>query len=386
MRLLRSVIPLVLILLFVAATGGEAKLEPYKIGAFLSVTGPNAPLGTPEKETLMMLAEEVNSSGGINGHPLELIIEDDESDPSKAVRAAKKLIELDKVSAIIGGSGTGPTMAVVSSVTEAAGVPHISLAAGIDITRPIKKWVFRTPQTDVLAIGKILDYLKKQKIKKVATIYDSNAFGTSGRDQLREQAPKAGFEIVAEEAFNSKDTDMTVQLTRIKRTNAQAVICWGTNPGPAMVARNMKQLNMTIPLLQSHGIANKTFIDLAGDAANGVIFPAGKLIVAEYLPDSDIQKKTLLKYAKDFKAKYGKTADTFGGHAWDAFQIIVRAMRLAGNDKAKLRNEIENNTRLFVGIGGVFSYKPEDHDGLKKDAFVMVKIVDGKWTLLEGVK
>ncbi len=372
---------LIIIFLVFGLTALAKDNRPYVVGAFCSVTGPNAPLGGPEKDTLVMLAEQINKKGGINGHPLKLIVEDDGSDNTNAVKAAKKLIDQDNVCAIIGSSGTAPTMAVIP-IMEEAGVPHVSMAAGTSITVPIKKWVFRTPQTDTMAIEKILTYLTGNKIKKVAMIYDSNAFGTNGRDQLRLLAPKYKVTIVAEESFATKDTDMTVQLTKIRTTGAQAIICWGTNPGPALVAKSAQQLSVGLPLLMSHGVANQAFLDLAGSAANGIILPAGKLIVADQLPSSDPQKKLLTQYLNDFQTKYNYTTNTFGGHGWDALSIIVRALKKTGDNRSKLRDEIEK-TKNFVGTGGIFTYSTTDHDGLTKDAFVMIKVVDGKWTLLK---
>lgn len=366
-----------MIISFIGLAAGK---EPYKIGAFLSITGPNAPLGTPERDTLIMLEEKINKAGGINGHPLQLIIEDDASDPTTAVKAVKKLIDQDKVSAIIGSSGTGPTMAAISSMTENAGIPHISCAAGLAITNPIRRWVFRTPQTDTMAVAKILDYLKKRKLTKIAMIYDSNAYGVSGRDQLRALASHSGVTVVDEESFGSKDTDMTVQLTKIRGTNAQAVVCWGTNPGPAQVTKNLRQLGINLPLIQSHGVANQSYIDLSQGMAEGVVLPAGKLIVAHALPVSDPQRKILLQYQKDFQAQYGKSADTFGGFAWDALMILVTAMKKVGNDPVKVQAAVEK-TRNFRGISGVFNYSATDHDGLTKDAFVMVTIKNGNWVL-----
>ena len=327
-----------------------------------------------------MLEEQINKSGGINGNPLKVIIEDDASDNTNAVKAAKKLLEQDNVCAIIGGSGTGPSMAV-ASITEATGVTQIAMAAGVAITNPIKKWVFRTAPMDAIVVGKLLDYLTTQKISKFAIIYDSNAFGSSGRDQLKLLAPKYNMTVVAEESFASKDTDMTVQLTKIRTTEAQAIICWGTNPGPAQVAKNVQQLGITLPLFMSHGIANQAFIDQAGSAANGVTLPAVKLIIGDQLPSSDPQKKILIQYAQTFLKKYGRSADHYGGHACDALNIIVNALRKVGDDRTKLRDEIEKTTN-FSGIGGVFNYSPENHDGLKESC-VMIKIINGKWTLLK---
>jgi branched-chain amino acid transport system substrate-binding protein len=367
----------VTLLIGIASAARETK-APYVVGAFVSVSGPNAPLGTPERDTLVMMEEKVNKAGGINGHPLKMIIEDDGSDNTNAVKIAKKLIEQDKVCAIIGGSGTGPTLAV-APLTEAAGIPHISMAAGLAITQPVKQWV---APTDLLVAGKLMEYYSKHKIAKIAIIYDSNAFGVSGRDQLRAVAPKYKVTIVAEESFGSKDTDMTVQLTKIRASGAQAIICWGTNPGPAQVAKNVKQLGITIPLFMSHGVANQAFLDLAGPAANGVILPAVKLIIVNELSNSDPQKKVLLQYAADFQARFNRPADHYGGHAYDAFSIIAAALKKTGDDRIKLRDAIEK-TNKFIGIGGVFNFSATDHDGLSNDACAMLRIENGKWTLLK---
>lgn len=362
--------------------GMEPSGDPIKIGAIFSVTGPSAPLGEPEKLTAEMLAEQVNAAGGVLGRPVEVIIKDDKSEPTEAALAAKDLINTEKVVAIIGPSTTPTTMAIVD-ICEQANIPLISCAAGAPITNPVKKWVFAVPQTDIIAVAKIIDYLKAKKITKVASIYVSNGYGESGQKQIEEQLPAAGIELVTSESFGGEDTDMTAQITRIKGKNPEAVICWGTNPGPATVAVNMQTLGLDVPLLQSHGVANAKFIELAGDAANGVMLPAGRLIVESEIAADDKQKEVLSKYAADYTAKSGKSVDTFGGHAYDSFSILVEAIKAAGNtDAAAVRDAIEA-TKDFVGTAGVFTYTPEDHNGLTKDAFVWVKIVDGKWQLAE---
>lgn len=358
---------------------------PYKIGAIFSVSGANSPLGTPEKQTVDMMVEQINAKGGINGHPLQAIIYDDNSDATQAVTLAKKLIEQDNVLAIIGPSGSGPSVAIVDTVMK-AGIPLITCAASDAITKPVenRSWVFSTPQLSSLAVDKIVEYLTTAGIKKVAFLTDSNTFGATGRDALLAALPKVSITVSADEKYNTADTDMTAQLTKIKATDAQAVICWGTNPGPAIIAKNMKQLAITLPLINSHGIANLAFITLAGDAANGVIFPAGKLLVADQLADTDTQKAVLLQYKKDFEAKYGAgNANTFGGHAYDALTMVVKALGSVGADKAKIRDYIENNIKNLALTSGVFTMSPTDHNGLTKDAFVMIKIADQKWTWLK---
>ena len=353
--------------------------ETYKIGAIFSITGANAPLGVPEKDTVEMIVEQINKTGGINGHKLEAIVMDDAGDETKANLAAKKLIESDKVCTIVGPSLTGTSLAVAAEA-QASRIPLISCAAGAVIVTPTKPYVFKTAQSDIHAVAKVIDYLKAHDLTRVAFLNVSNAFGKSGKDQMQKQSPRGGIRIVAWDEFGDKDTNMTAQLTRIRGKNPQAVVCWGTNPGPALVARDMKALKMKMPLIMSHGVANKKFIELAGDAADGVIFPAGRLIVVNETARNDPQRKVLLGYAAAFKKKYGRDPDTFGGHAWDAVMLVVRAMRKVGDDPAKIRDEVEK-TRL-VGISGVFAFSPTDHNGLGKDAFVMVEIKNGKWKML----
>ena len=353
--------------------------ESYKIGALFAVTGFNSPLGTPEKETAKMLEEQINAKGGINGKKLEVIVYDTESDETKAVTLAKKLIEQDKVLAIIGPSSTGESLALVDTVQKAQ-IPLISAAASAQIVAPKNTWVFKTPQSDSLVVSELFDHLKAKGLTKVALLTSSGGFGTTGKAALDAAAPKAGIQIVAAETFGDTDTDMSVQLTKIKGSEAQALVVWGTNPGPALISKAAKQLSLGIPIFDSHGIANKKFIELAGDAADGVVFPAGKLLVASELPDSDPQKSVLLDYAKEFQAKYGKPADTFGGHAGDALTMVVKAIEKVGPDKAKIRDELES-IKGFIGIGGVFNMSPQDHNGLGKGALAMVKIVNGEWKL-----
>jgi len=376
-----SVVALILITASIAPMA-SAKVSgaPYKIGAVFAVTGPASPLGTPERDTALLLEEQINKAGGIKGRPLKIIIYDTKSTETDTVLAAKNLIN-QGVLAIVGPSQTGESLALLDMATR-SGIPIVSCAAGVRIVQPVNKWMFKTAQSDVHAVSRLIDYMKKKGINKIAVISVSNAFGDSGKNQLRLQTAPAKIKIVAEESFGDKDTDMTAQLTRIKGERPQAVVCWGTNPGPALVARNMKQLGMKMPLLMSHGIANRTFIELAGDAANGVIFPAGRLIVVDDIPASDPQKKELLIYRAAFQKKFNRAPDTFGGHAWDAIQLVVNALKKVGPDKAKIRAEIEK-TKGMVGISGVFNFSPEEHNGLGKNAFVFVTIKNGEWTLIK---
>ena len=379
---LRLALGLVISLAALASLAGCASSpsdDTYHIGALFAVTGFNSPLGTPEKETVLMLEEQINARGGINGRKLKVTVLDTESDETKAVTLAKRLIETEKVLAIIGPSSTGESLAVVDTV-ERSKVPLISAAASARITTPVKPWVFKTPQSDALAAAEIFAYCKAKGIQRVAILASSGGFGVTGREAIEKVAPDYSIQIVAAESFGDKDTDMTVQLTKLKGSNAQAIIVWGTNPGPAIISKNARQLGIDLPIFQSHGIANRKFIELAGDAANNVVFPAGRLLIADGLPESDPQRAVLQAYARDFQAKYNKPADTFGGHAYDAMMMVVQAIEKGGEDRAAIRDGLEGLTG-FVGTGGVFNMSKDDHNGLGKGAFVMIRIVDGKWEL-----
>lgn len=363
-----------------AGTAAKKSKEPYVIGAIFTVTGDNAPLGVPERQTVEMLVKQINAKGGIKGHPIKVEFYDDGGKPDQAVQACQRLLQNKSVLGIIGPTLSGTSLAILNMCNEAK-VPLISCAASIKIVQPVKPYVFKTAQDDAMAVGRLIDYCRKRGFTKVAFINDSNAYGSSGREQWLKQAEAAKIKTVAVESFATSDTDMTAQLSKIRTAQPQAVVCWGTNPGPAIVARNMRSLGMKQALLQSHGIANQEFIKLAGSAAEGIVFPAGKLIVANSIPNSDPQKKVLLKYASDFQKTYGKSPNTFGGHAYDAFMLLVKAIEKAGPDRAKIRNVLEN-TRGFVGITGVFNFSPKDHNGLDKSSFALVTIKNSKWTLV----
>jgi branched-chain amino acid transport system substrate-binding protein len=359
--------------------------EAYKIGAIFSITGPGSSLGIPERDTALMIEAEVNAKGGVKGpdgklHPLKLVIYDDASDETKAVLAAKKLIDEDKVTAIVGTTLSGTSLAILDTVQKAE-VPLVSCAAAAKIVEPVaeRKWVFKTPQSDFLITGVLADYLKAKGLTKVAWLNVDYAFGQQGWIEFEKAAQKAGLTIVANEKFGQKDVDMTAQLTKVKAANPQATIIWSIPPSASIATKNYADLGIKAPMFQSHGVGNKKYIELAGPASNGVLFPAGKLLVAEQLTDNDPQRAVLLAYAKDFEAKYGPR-NTFGGHAWDALYVVLGAMEKAGTDRAKVRAAIET-TRGFVGITGVFDFSPADHNGLDRRAATMIQIVDGQWRM-----
>ena len=364
-----------------ALAAGPASAQ-VKVGAVLSVSGPASFLGDPEKKTLDIYVADINAKGGINGQKLQLVVYDDGGDANAARTFATRLVEEDKVVAMVGGTTTGTTMAMIP-VFEDAQIPFISLAGAIEIIQPVRKWVFKTPHTDRMACEKIFADLKRRNLTTVALISGTDAFGHSMRDQCISVAPAAGIAIADVENYGPGDSDMTPQLTKIKaKPGVQAVINTGFGQGPAIVTRNYRQLGIEYPLYQSHGVASKQFIELAGPAANGVRLPAAALLVADKLPDSDPQKPVVVAYKKTFEDRTGQPVSTFGGHAYDGLMILVGAAKRAGSfDKAKVRDEIER-TRGYIGTAGIVNMSPTDHLGLNLSAFRMLEIKNGDWTLV----
>lgn len=357
-------------------------VEPYKIGAVIDISGNSSSLGVPERDTLLMLTEQLNAKGGINGHPVELTILDNKSDETEAVLAAKTLIEKD-VLAILGGSSSGTSMSMIKTI-QSEKVPMISMAAAIDIVEPIseRQWVFKTAQSDMVMVNKIIKYLEKNNLTKIALLYMNNAYGDSGKKAVLAAAEARGLSVVAEEKFDATDKDMTPQLTRVKASGADVAIVWAIPPSASIVTKNFKDMNLTIPLIHSHGAGNQKFIDLAQGAAEGVIIPLARLTVAEQIPSDNPQKKVLEEYITSYSNKYKTEPNSFGGYAWDAFNLLVNALEKAGPNREAIRDELEK-TQGFVGISGVFNMSPQDHNGLDEDSAVIVEIENGSWKLIE---
>jgi branched-chain amino acid transport system substrate-binding protein len=370
--------------LSVLLSAGLQASAQIKIGAVLSVTGPASFLGDPEKRTLEIYVDEINAKGGVNGQKLQLIVYDDAGNASNARTFATRLVEEDKIVAMVGGSTTGSTLAMIP-VFEDAGIPFISLAGAVQIIEPVHKWVFKTPHTDTMACEKIFADLKHRNLTNVALISGTDGFGKSMSAECHKVAGKAGIKIVTEETYGPSDSDMTPQLTKIRNlAGVQAVVNPGFGQGPAIVTRNYRQLGINLPLYESHGVASKEYIKLAGPAAEGVRLPAAALLIADKLPNSDPQKPVVVNYVRTYQQKTGQAVSTFGGHAYDGLMILTEAMQRAKSaDKAKVRDEIEK-TKGYIGTGGIVNMSPTDHLGLDLSAFHMLEIQGGDWTLVPG--
>lgn len=372
----------VLGVLLCGAPASWAGAEPYKIGAVFSITGVGSFLGEPEKKTAEMIAEEVNKAGGINGHPIELIIYDDESDATKSNLAVKKLVKRDRVPVIIGPTRSGESLAVVG-VAEDLKVPLIACAASYKIVTPIesRKFIFKVAGSDSHVAERMFDHMKSKNIQKIGIMTDSTGFGASGREELLRVAPQYGITIVADERFGPQDSDLTAQLTKIRSTQPQAIVNWSVGPTQIIAVKNWRDLGMdSIPLYQSHGFGSLKNVELAGKAAEGVLLPLARVNVGPLLPDSNPQKKVVMEYTQNYEARFKEPISSFGGHAWDSMYLAIAALKAVGPDPAKIRDFLEN-TKGFVGQHGVFNFSAEDHNGLSKDDLEMVVVKDGKWAL-----
>jgi branched-chain amino acid transport system substrate-binding protein len=357
-----------------------AATEELKIGALLSVTGPAAFLGAPEARTLEMLAEQANAGGGVGGRKVRLIVKDTGGQPEKAVSFARQLIEEEKVFAILGPSTSGETMAV-KPIAEEARTILISLAAAEVIVNPVAPHVFKTAQKDSHAAALVFQDMKRRGITRIAVFSSNTGFGKTGKEQIAKLAPEYGIQIVLDEVYDKAATDLTAEATKLKGSNAQAVLNWSIEPAQSILVKNIRQLGLSLPIYQSHGFGNLAYAKAAGPAAEGVIFPLGKLAVADALPANDPQRKVLVAYRDAYQKRTGEEVSGFGGYAWDAFELLAAAVRKDGLDRAKVRATLET-TQGFVGQSGIFRFSPADHNGLGMDSFVMLTVKDGRFVPL----
>lgn len=384
---MKKCLPVVCLFLTFCVAGGLAwAADPIKLGAFFDLTGAGSAIGTPTKLVAEMVVKKINGEGGINGRPLQLVIADDEGDPTKAAIIAKKFIESDKVVAIIGPTRTDTGMAA-KPIIEQMKVPTFMCVGGDPVvTVPPFKWTFKSPQRTSVAVKKTYDYLKRKGIQNIAIITSADGFGRDGKNWLEKLAVEYGLKIITGESFQATDNDMTTQLIKIKAASPEAIICWTIGKAGSIVAKNVKQLGIQVPLFQCHGLPDPIYIKLAGEASEGNIMPATKLMVAAQLPNSDPQKKVILEFIHLYKDVYQYERqfpiNTHSGYAWDAIYIVANAMKKAGTNNEKLREAIEK-TKGYIGVSGIYNLTPEDHNGLGLDSMVIVQIVKGEWKMLE---
>jgi branched-chain amino acid transport system substrate-binding protein len=361
----------------------KVEAEPYRIGAVLSLTGTYAGLGVPEKQAIEREVKRINAAGGVNGRQIEVVYEDDATDAAKAQAAAVRLIEQEDVIAVIGASGTGQTMAMRSDI-ERAEIPQVSLAGGSVVTAELSTWVFQTPWPNRVVIPFVLKQMAAQGLADIALISDTGGYGVDGRDIILAQASAVGVKIVADETFNPSDTDMTAQLTSIRAVEPDAVLIWNAGKEAAIIAKNMRQLNMAQPIFGGSGIARVEFIQGAAAAAEGVRFGTGRILVPESYGIGTDEYKVAKSFIDRYTEAYGSPPDIFAGHAYDAIGLIADALgRIEGDaTPATLRDALEA-TDGWIGVGGTFTYSPTDHNGLSEKDMVLYVVEGGAWRLVQ---
>lgn len=360
---------------------GGSDEGPIIIGAVLDITGVGANLGVPEQNTLQMLSAQLNEAGGINGREVELVIKDNQSNEDGAARATTELIEQEGAHIIIGASRTGPSLAM-RPIVESAEIPNISVAANAAIVEG-SDWVFKTAQNDQVVIELILDHAQAEGYTTVALARDASGFGEGIADMITEMGEERGIELVATEAFEPSATDFTAQMTNIRNADADANIIWGITPSAGLAQASYAQIVGDVPVYHSHGVANEAFFESAGSAAEGVIAPMGRLLVADQLSDDDPQAEVINQFIEDYTDQFNEAPSAFAGHAYDAWQIAVLALEEAGTDPHDLRDAVENITG-FVGISGIFNMSPENHSGLDTSALIIAEARDGRWNLADS--
>jgi branched-chain amino acid transport system substrate-binding protein len=374
-----------------APTDTAAGDETIRIGVVVSVTGSASSLGEPERNTVQLFEQEFSEVGGAE---IEWIVEDDASDPTQAVTAVKQMIDRENVHAVVCCSVSPNSLAIIETV-QGDEVPNISLAAAAQIVEPAseREWVFKTPQNDALMIDVLTDHMLEQGIENVAFLGFDDAYGEGGLAAFEQVIAEKPIEMTGRETFSREDTDVTAQLTQLSRDNPDAYLIWAIPPGADVAQKNLVDLGLDGVVYQSHGVANATFLELGGNAIEGTYLPAGKLLTVDDLPDDDAQKEVLLAYRDSYEEEHGEgSANTFGGHAYDAMLVLEGAIERALDGDADpsdveafrstLRDEIEATSDL-AGTGGVFSYSADDHAGLDTDAVVMLEVSGGDWSLLE---
>ena len=358
------------------------------VGVTLSATGPAASLGIPEKNTFEMLG-----SPTIAGQKVNFIVLDDKSDTTEAVKNTRKLLAEDKVDVIVGSTVTPNSLAMRDVVVEAE-VPMISMAASALIINPADartKWVFKTPQNDSLMADAVAVNMRANGVNTVGFIGFADAYGDSWLTEMKRSAQTAGIKIVAEEKYNRNDPSVTGQVLKLLAAQPDAIIIAGSGTPAATPHKDLIARGYKGRIYQTHGVANADFLRVVGADGNGAVLPAGPMLVFEQLPDSNPVKKSAAEYVTKYEAKYGPgSRTTFGGHAWDAYILLQRAIPEALKKgqpgtkafRAALRDALEN-VKEANAANGVFNVNAGDHNGFDNRARVMVKIENGQWVLLK---
>ncbi len=375
-------------ILAVAAIGSAPTVyADINVGVTLSATGPAASLGIPEKNTFTLMPMS------IGGQKINYIVLDDASDTTTAVKNTKKLIAEDKVDVIIGSTISPNSLAMIDVAAEAE-TPMIAMAAAARIIEPMdakRAWVFKTPQNDAQMATAIVEHMTNNNVKTVAYIGFADAYGEGWWNEFSKIAEVRKIHVTANERFNRADTSVTGQILKILSSKPDAVLVGGAGTPAALPQKTLREKGYKGTIYQTHGVANADFLRVCGKDCEGTILPAGPVLVAAQLPDSNPIKKVALDYVTKYEAAYGPgSVSTFGAHAWDAGKLlsnaIPEALKTAKPGTPEFRKALRDaleSTKNLIGAHGVFNLSPQDHLGFDQRARVMVKIQGGTWKLVK---
>ena len=356
--------------------------EPYFIGASVSESGPGSSLGRPAADSMQLAVDEINKAGGVNGHPLQITILDDESNTTTAVNNVRKLLDQHPV-AILGSTLSQATLAMIA-LTQPAQVPLIALASNAQVIEPVseRKWVFKMPINDTRVVSAMQAYMQKRKQLKVALVYRDDDYGKTGLAHFKAAGEAAGFDVVDAEPIGATATDATTQLTHVKAANPQAVVVWTTLPSANVVINGYRELGLPYPIYYSDGVATGLFLQQAGSALSGAFIATSKINVADQLPPGDPQKKLISHYVDAFTTSYPKDGPVsiFGAVGYDGVYVLKAALQKAGAPGPKLRDALEHVS--YTGISGTFRMSPTDHNGLSLDSLELTQIDNQRFKIV----
>ena len=369
------------------AFAASAAFADITVGVTVSATGPAASLGIPEKNTIALVPTT------IAGQKVNIILLDDASDTTTAVKNAKKFVTENHVDVIVGSTITPASLAMIDVAAESE-TPMISMAASRAIVDPVdakRRWVYKTPQNDAQMSTAIAEHMTNNNVKTVAYIGFSDAYGEGWSNEFAGVAKARKLDIVANERFNRADTSVTGQVLKILAAKPDAVLIGGAGTPAALPQKALKEKGYKGLIYQTHGVANNDFLRVCGKDCEGTFLPAGPVLVADQLPADNPVKKSAQEYVNKYEAANGKgSVSTFGAHAWDAFKLLEAAVPVALKKaqpgtkefRVALRDALENVKNL-PAAHGVFNMSPTDHLGFDQRARVMVKVEGGAWKLVK---
>ena len=377
MKLIRPIAALL------AACTASVAFADINVGVTVSATGPAASLGIPEKNTVALMPKT------IAGQKINYIVLDDASDTTAAVANTRKLLSESKVDVILGSTTTPNSLAMIDVVSEAQ-VPMISMAASARIVEPQdakKRWVFKTPQNDIMMSLAIAEHMANAGVKTVGFIGFSDAYGEGWFQEFSKAADLKKLKVGVSERYARTDTSVTGQVLKLISAKPDAILIAGAGTPAALPQKALKERGYTGKIYQTHGVANADFLRVGGKDVEGTYLPAGPVLVAEQLPASHPLKKSAMAYVAAYEAAYGKgSVSAFGAHAWDTGVLLAAAVPAALKKaqpgtpefRAALRDALEQ-LKEVPGAHGIFNMSAGDHLGLDQRARVTVKIENGAW-------